>query len=98
MDCMEAMRNMPDKAFYLALVDPPYGGGATQGLEEDLKNTNTLRGGGTKRGRGRTGQGVGVSLTSTKLKQNAQVAPGQRNMVQKLSTGILLQIKNTLMN
>lgn len=25
MDCMEAMREMPDKAFDLAVVDPPYG-------------------------------------------------------------------------
>ncbi len=25
MDCMEAMRSMPDKAFDLAIVDPPYG-------------------------------------------------------------------------
>lgn len=25
MDCLEAMREMPDKAFELAIVDPPYG-------------------------------------------------------------------------
>ena len=25
MDCMEAMKQMPDKAFDLAIVDPPYG-------------------------------------------------------------------------
>ena len=25
MDCLEAMRSMPDKAFELAVVDPPYG-------------------------------------------------------------------------
>ena len=25
MDCMTAMRQMPDKAFDLAIVDPPYG-------------------------------------------------------------------------
>lgn len=29
MDCMEAMRQMPDKAFDLAIVDPPYGIGIT---------------------------------------------------------------------
>lgn len=28
MDCLDAMRQMPDKAFDLAVVDPPYGGGA----------------------------------------------------------------------
>ena len=26
-DCMEAMREMPDNAFDLAVVDPPYGDG-----------------------------------------------------------------------
>ena len=25
MDCMEAMRSMPDNCFDLAVVDPPYG-------------------------------------------------------------------------
>ena len=29
MDCMEAMREMPDNAFDLAVVDPPYGIGIT---------------------------------------------------------------------
>ena len=27
MDCMEALKVMPDKAYDLAIVDPPYGGG-----------------------------------------------------------------------
>lgn len=31
MDCMEAMRQMPDKAFGLAIVDPPYGIGMDGG-------------------------------------------------------------------
>lgn len=26
-DCLEYMRTLPDKAFDLAIVDPPYGGG-----------------------------------------------------------------------
>jgi len=26
MDCMDGMRQMPDKCFDLAIVDPPYGG------------------------------------------------------------------------
>lgn len=26
-DCMEAMKDIPDKHFELAIVDPPYGGG-----------------------------------------------------------------------
>ena len=28
MDCMEGMKQYPDKYFDLAVVDPPYGGGA----------------------------------------------------------------------
>lgn len=28
MDCMEGMRQFPDGFFDLAVVDPPYGGGA----------------------------------------------------------------------
>ena len=30
MDCLEAMREMPDGAYDLAIVDPPYGGGGYQ--------------------------------------------------------------------
>lgn len=29
-DCLEAMREFPDKFFDLACVDPPYGGGCSQ--------------------------------------------------------------------
>ena len=29
-DCMEAMREFPDKFFDLAVVDPPYGDGCSQ--------------------------------------------------------------------
>ena len=28
MDCLEAMRSMPDQCFDLAVVDPPYGVGS----------------------------------------------------------------------
>ena len=31
MDCMEYMKTLPDNAFDLAVVDPPYGGGLTEG-------------------------------------------------------------------
>jgi site-specific DNA-methyltransferase (adenine-specific) len=31
MDCLEYMRRLPDKAFNLAVVDPPYGAGLTDG-------------------------------------------------------------------
>ena len=36
MDCMEGMKQFPDKFFDLAVVDPPYGGGAA-----DATHTHT---------------------------------------------------------
>ena len=33
MDCMEYMKSLPDKAFSLAVVDPPYGGGCSQNVQ-----------------------------------------------------------------
>lgn len=37
MDCMEYMRTLPDKAFELAIIDPPYGIGVDrQGLGEGI--------------------------------------------------------------
>jgi len=38
-DCMEAMKEMPDKAFDLAIVDPPYGIGFA--MEKERKPTAT---------------------------------------------------------
>lgn len=32
-DCLEAMRKMPDNAFDLAVVDPPYGDGRSQNVQ-----------------------------------------------------------------
>ena len=37
LDCMEAMKEMPDKAFELAIVDPPYG----IGIVEAIKRSTT---------------------------------------------------------
>lgn len=34
-DCMEYMRSLPDKAFDLAVVDPPYGGGCSQSVKAE---------------------------------------------------------------
>ena len=39
MDCMEGMKEFPDKYFDLAIVDPPYGDGGGGYLEE----RNTIR-------------------------------------------------------
>lgn len=35
MDCMEGMKEFPDKFFELAIVDPPYGGGCNSEAEHD---------------------------------------------------------------
>ena len=42
MDCMEYMKSLPDKAFDLAVVDPPYGGGCSQNIQVERAG---LRGG-----------------------------------------------------
>ena len=34
-DCMEYMRSLPDKAFDIAVVDPPYGGGCSQSVKAE---------------------------------------------------------------
>ena len=41
MDCMEGMKQFPDKFFDLAIVDPPYGNAINP-------STNNLRGGGSR--------------------------------------------------
>ena len=41
MDCMEGMKQFPDKFFDLAIVDPPYGNAINP-------STNSLRGGGSR--------------------------------------------------
>lgn len=51
MDCMAAMRAMPDKAFELAIVDPPYGIGADIVKEtKRIKNTQYNKGNAIRKG------------------------------------------------
>ena len=49
MDCMEGMRQFPDKFFDLAVVDPPYGsgGGTFASGERFGERFDRYRGGGT---------------------------------------------------
>lgn len=43
-DCMDIMRDMPDKAFDLAIVDPPYGdGGGELAVQEAVKVRRAIR-------------------------------------------------------
>ena len=47
MDCMEGMKQFPDKYFDLAIVDPPYGGGSEADAEETFNGAIVGRFGGT---------------------------------------------------
>lgn len=40
MDCMEGMRQYPDKYFDLAVVDPPYGGGCSHSVQVERAGVN----------------------------------------------------------
>ena len=47
MDCMEYMKQFPDKFFDLAVVDPPYGGGACSqsgNVERERATTDSVNG------------------------------------------------------
>ena len=53
MDCLDAMRQMPDKAFDLAIVDPPYGGGAgSQFVQVEREREREPADGARRRARG----------------------------------------------
>lgn len=41
-DCMDVMRTMPDKAFDLAIVDPPYRNKAENHPTKDMRNNGTM--------------------------------------------------------
>lgn len=58
MDCLEAMKQMPDNAFDLAVVDPPYGDGSQVVQVERERETVTERG---------QGSGNGLTATNTRL-------------------------------
>ena len=45
-DCMEAMKEFPDKFFDLAVVDPPYGGAISADAEDTFKGATVRRFGG----------------------------------------------------
>ena len=60
MDCMEAMKQFPDGFFDLAIVDPPYGGGA---VEKPINGM--LSGGGRLHGTQGSGDALADGLTAT---------------------------------
>lgn len=52
MDCLDAMRQIPDKAFDLAIVDPPYGGGAGSQFVQVERERERRTDGARRRARG----------------------------------------------
>lgn len=63
MDCMEAMKEFPDKYFDLAVVDPPYGGGCSQTLNVERERESYAAEPQTLNGE--NGQGLEGGLTAT---------------------------------
>ena len=43
MDCMEYMKKLPDNAFDLAVVDPPYGDGCSQTVNAERERERERR-------------------------------------------------------
>ena len=43
MDCMEGMKQYPDKYFDLAVVDPPYGDASSQSLNVERERERAAR-------------------------------------------------------
>lgn len=89
MDCMEGMKQYPDKYFDLAVVDPPYGDASSQSLKVERERES-------RTAWNRFGQRF------DRYKQDLlteQAAGGQGSTIQrtkKLSRGMLPQKKNTL--
>ena len=78
MDCLEGMKEFPDKYFDLAVVNPPYGGGFTEGggckgwfskYRQDQTDIN--RGGGTDSANGSTDTNT-LSWKRWKMEQRRQ--------------------------
>ena len=71
MDCLEAMRQMPDNAFDLAVVDPPYGDGTGSSAppgkywERFGGRFDKYRGPPPRTGTGYTGRGGTASRSTT---------------------------------
>lgn len=91
MDCMEAMKQFPDKFFDIAIVDPPYG---------DASRTDT--GGGTlyeKRSYNRFGQRFERYITEIQGGTKGLIVPaetGRRNTAKKSWHGTQPRGRNTL--
>ena len=81
MDCLEGMKQFPDKFFDLAIVDPPYGGGAKSG--EDAK----IIGGGVRIGSISAGadSADGSTVTTSTQPQKLRGGGGLKAGIQDLA-------------
>lgn len=98
-DCMDGMREFPDKFFDLAIVDPPYGGAADK-HETNLKN---ISGGGVLTGADRAGGsetgGLHATISATRTGGRwAKRYQRERQGRQISEIGISRRQKNTLKN
>lgn len=95
MDCMEYMKTLPDNAFDLAVVDPPYGDGCSQTVHAEREREARWNrfGGWFDRYKNPTGGWHGKDKYHV-----GQVEHGQKSTGKKLLRGMLPQRKNTLTN
>lgn len=64
-DCMEAMKEFPDKFFDLAVVDPPYGGGCSQSVHVERERERESCTAEPQTLSRENGQGLAGGLTAT---------------------------------
>lgn len=105
MDCMDGMKEIPDKFFDLAIVDPPYGdgGGTGQGVNasaDGLTATATIPRGGGWHGKQKYHLGASSTKELPKTRRNMGLCEleerGRRNMQKKSLRGTLPRTNRTL--
>ena len=63
MDCLEYMRTLPDKAFAIAIADPPYGGAGNEKLDGGGGSVNASTG--TRKTSAPAGGGADITLSDS---------------------------------
>lgn len=89
-DCIEAMREFPDKFFDLAVVDPPYGGGA----ERESCKVDVLNG--TEETAPDSAEGLAATISAARTGGTWSRKYQSEPLGRRISAiGILLRRKNT---
>lgn len=97
-DCMEAMREFPDKFFDLAVVDPPYGGGSSQNVHAEREREGctaapqTLNSAGAPASAG----GLTATISATRTGGGWFARVRERRWGRTSATGMLRPRGNTL--